>query len=562
MSYRSRTLLVSSLFIVSALVATFALYAFNGETVQRPTRQVAPIEGASVLVPVSAPGFSVEQQSAESGSDRIAVAAKRNSAVAPFEVEAPLSVSGLVVVSVIDESTGLPAQGAAVRIGLSNAYAEDSEPRLFEVETNEAGLASVDVGFGALNVCAFTADGRFARSRVGHGSDSSTYIELELEPLATVSGIVIDRASGQPIAGARLSNHVTISMGGSDLLSKEDGTFEFDLWGVSSAAVLTVKAEGYGVAYPSLLVDAKGRWTLFGNDSEFTMNDTVAYVEVLLEPEQWISGRVIRSDGTAVAGASVRALGTVSSSFFILVDDVVETLTGEDGAFLLKGLRLDVPHLVVCESSDEYLALRWASTGDISLGLGQIVLSPSAGIEGSIHDASGSPLAGSSIRIEIIAPSPIPEHERSQLPPGAFAGFGANGQVASDGNFSMKGLVPGRAEIIFEAGGDELARRTVELVEGQRVRLDAIVIELESTLIEAVLTDRVGSRLANRTVALVADDAVLARTQSNSSGEFAMAVLREEQQSGLALVLLDASGGVESRWLSRSGRFPEVLRVK
>lgn len=472
----------------------------------------------------------------------------------------PAATTGTVSVRVIDRATILPVPGARVRVTVHDVLEDGVRLGLLEGVSDAGGRFETVLTAGSLRICAFTDDGRYGRATGRLRADDRADLEVELEAMATIRGRVVDKSSRAPVAGARLHNHASSAMGRGEAMSGPDGYFEFPSWTRSSAATLTVEAPGYGPGCICLLVDAEGRWARIGEDQDFELRTSSPFVEVELEPEQWIRGRVVTRGGTGLGGVRVRAVGTAPASFFLLVEDGAETVTEPDGSFELGGLRMDVPHLLLCDAPPEGIALRWVEPHVPTQDLGTIVLSPAAAVEGLAQDARGFPLAGADVRVEIEAPAVIPPAELASLSPGSLSRLVGTGQVDRQGRFLVGGLVPGRATLVLRLGDDEVARRTLDLVEGQRIRVPQIATEEEVVLVESVLVDGGGAPLADRTVVLLEDDSVWGRARTDSYGTFALSLPREWADTELTLALLGLDGEVASRWTSYAGGFPRVLR--
>lgn len=218
-------------------------------------------------------------------------------------------------------------------------------------------------------------------------------VELELLPALAVEGRVTDAATGAPIAGAALAFWTAAEL---DLAHTDaDGRFRHARFPAGGPAQqLCVRAEGFGKCVRYLRIEADGAWKLAAaEEGEASLAGRgTPFLELALVPETRITGRVLASDGTPLAGARVAAEGYFHARPSIAVRDLVESVSAADGTFELAGLRSDISHALIVEAAGharlerELAAARAHELGDVSLA-------PEHVLAGVVIDAEGVPLA-------------------------------------------------------------------------------------------------------------------------------------------------------------------------
>lgn len=194
---------------------------------------------------------------------------------------------------------------------------------------------------------------------------------------ADVAGIVIDRESRAPIAGAR----VGLGWRGiSPILTDAAGRFVYRDF-PAGYRELGVAADGYGDA-AVIAADPNG---VFGE------------VEVLLDRAHRAHGRIVRPDGTGIAGAYVAATAYEHGDRQADRLDWRATRSAADGAFTIDGLRHDVDHTLMVRAQGFGVRQVDFPAGERALSdvpLGDVVLEPGVLVRGVVVDESDAPWAG------------------------------------------------------------------------------------------------------------------------------------------------------------------------
>ncbi len=229
------------------------------------------------------------------------------------DVRFELDAGGLPVSGLVSDIGGGPVAGATV-------HAKASTGLPVAALTDEDGRYKLQLPPGRHELSVWDLDYQEASARIdvrGQGSG----IDFELMPAATLSGQVIARTSGEPVAGASVSFTRLESFGGGSRSTRasDDERVQTDEHGRFtlqrlSPATYKVQATASHLATEAAVEVAIG------------LADQRDAVVVALDPAFNISGRVMQAESSqGVAGAKVGALGGTSA------------LTGPDGEFSLLG---------------------------------------------------------------------------------------------------------------------------------------------------------------------------------------------------------------------------------
>lgn len=227
-----------------------------------------------------------------------------------------LVAGGLPVSGVVSDIGGGPVAGATV-------HAKTSLGLPVAALTDEDGRYKLQLPPGRHELSVWDLDYQEASARIdvrGQGSG----VDFALMPAATLSGRVIARASGEPVAGATLSFTRRENFGGGFRSSQasddervqtdEQGRFTLQRL---SPATYNVTATASHLATAAAVEIAVG------------LADQADGVLVALDPAFNVSGQVVEdAESTGVVGAKISALGS----------DGTPVLSGTDGRFVLQGV--------------------------------------------------------------------------------------------------------------------------------------------------------------------------------------------------------------------------------
>ena len=280
------------------------------------------------------------------------------------DVEPEFEVSGKVLLP-----DGSPAAGAVV-----DTWYPRHTPR---ATANASGAFIMDLKPGEyyFRASAGTFAGREREAvRVKMDGTLSKPIELRLEKGCMVTGKLIDKTTGKPIAGAKI-----LTRDYDAAVTQEDGTFAFPALPKGNYEA-TVFREGY-------------HRPMFGFT---TVDRDTLDLPLETKPEGVIKGRVTNEKGEPVKGASVGPSGT---SF-----DFERTRTDENGCFVLTGFDPDGRVEEVYASADGYESQMREGvafpSGQRELTLDFVLLSKSTevrNVTGRVTKADGAPIEGAKV---------------------------------------------------------------------------------------------------------------------------------------------------------------------
>ncbi|MDF1613695.1 carboxypeptidase regulatory-like domain-containing protein [Desulfurivibrio dismutans] len=337
--------------------------------------------------------------------------------------------TGSITGRVQDAATGLPLAGGRVTLPDTDFEALIRDNGGFELGELPPGEHTVEFGYAGY-------DSVFRQVRVEAGRHLDMGIVL-LHPLldsGLLRGVVTDGVSGALVPGALVA---AVGEEQISTMTGADGGYQLELR-VGEVSI-TVTADGYEPVTVNATVVAGA-----------VLNFSPALLPAGTEPESTLTlrGRVLDSfDGTPIAGALVTSPGPV------------ETLTGNDGAFLLEEL---VPaELILAIQADGYLGVSLSLLADqgglFDLGglrLARIELPETSTIRGTVHAAdSGEPIAGALLTV---------------------AGESAESDDA--GRFVIEGIKSLNFELAAAAPGYHARRYAVEFAEHGRAEL-AVVLQ-------------------------------------------------------------------------------------
>jgi RNA polymerase sigma factor (sigma-70 family) len=365
-----------------------------------------------------------------------------------------------------DKDTGKPLAGVTVGYyhGQGPAAVTDKEGR-YEL----LGLAKSP----HYSLIAKTADGLYFQRQVRFEDTpglAALTADIDLVRGLTVRGRVTDRATGKPIAQARVvyyplggNTYVNAKVRGSwdprsEAITGADGTYALAVFpgpgviGVTAPvrdrympAVVTLKERK--AFFKSVLVDDKDEEYLtraaggqaYGGISQADYNalvllepdekDETLVRGVALERPQERKGRVVGLDGQPLTGVMVLGLAPYRYQ--------VETLKGPD--FTVRGINPRAKRALVFYHQEKNLGLFLKQlSGDTSRPL-TVTLQPCGSASGRVVDPDGQPVAGL----------------RLHVPGRALRWLGEDRWVTTDkeGRFRAVGLVPGQEYWVWDASG-------------------------------------------------------------------------------------------------------------
>jgi uncharacterized GH25 family protein len=417
--------------------------------------------------------FAIEAQGYQDGEQlKVRVKPGDSNALA-FKLKPGLRLQGVVL-----GPEGEPIQGAKVRASSTQANAatrKDSVSIKFDdgsVQTNEAGEYSIDtLEEGPHMVICFHQDYQTLKKNDVHVRAGMDAVDFRMTNGGRLKGTVVDKASGKPIAGARLSSSDMADLH-KDAITAEDGTFVLaGLTAGARAVSVNVVAPGYARVRRDIKVEDN-------REREETFE---------LEPTGVVAGRVVTSGGDPVPNARVMARKSQESG----VEQTLATdITDKEGKFSLlnveagDGIWVRVKRAEFLDGMSEAFNVSAAEPVDV----GDVVLQMGGSLSGVVLGADGKGLSGAMVTVAFEGETELQQGNNPQSPTNAR------------GEFLIQGLRSGTVDLVAKASHFlETRLGGVEVKEGQ-VHRD-IKIQLEAgNSVAGVVLDSNGRPVANAEV--------------------------------------------------------------
>ena len=445
---------------------------------------------------IAHPGFAL---SMEGGEDADAVDLHRANALRrDFGLARLQRLEGRV-----QDEAHRPVGGAHVRLSSKET------PRLYTMA--DAGRSVAPAGWTA-------PDGTFALTFPASEGDESKWALLALKPgyamgavepvgaANAVSPVVVTLPSGVEMAG-----HVTdpegIPLSGVAVVVAESGGFA----GIRTAALAGFGDEGWTRSGPDgrfvtrvrptaheLLFLGSGRSpkAVRGYDPSGG-----AALEVVLEPAAEIRGRVVRPDGSGVAGIQLVAWGT-------RIAKPATATTASDGSFTLGELTPGPCQVMVVKDDEPVGAPRAAEAPASDL---RIELAPTGGIRGHVIDARNrQPVDRFQVSVE--------RAEGSDAEPGLLAAP-TGPKDGEGGTFDLADVPLGEVALTVRAEGFVAKRLEGLAVTGEAERPDLEIALDPGVTLRGRVTSEDGEPLAEVGVSIDRKEEALS-AESNGRGEY------------------------------------------
>jgi protocatechuate 3,4-dioxygenase beta subunit len=416
---------------------------------------------AAYRVGASAPGFQPGVESARVDG-------------ASVRVELVLRGGGVEITGVVLDVTGGPI--ASARVSSNGAFAE----------TDAKGEFSLWTSRRARDLLA-RADGYADRLT---WVDPPGRVRILMTPEATLSGVVIDAASGEPVEGARVSVRILLHPG---FLNPETGDAITDARGAFTArrlmpgryATIARTEHGYGRSESS---------------TQLGIGERGEGLVVKLHP-------AVRLDGEVRFASSSERCAVASVTLSDRTKAQQRTLDrAPDGALWADGVLAGTYAVrVQCEGSllkDEYPPLVVA---DRDIGGLVWEVERGATIEGRVTFTSGQPIAGAVIS--------------------AFTADHAGGNATSNanGSYRITGLRPGHYNL--RATSDEAKRfedTEIDVIANAVAKRDLVLEPRPDTRLEGIVVDAKGNAVPRTDVEVqkVDDESSTAQARTDMNGAF------------------------------------------
>jgi uncharacterized GH25 family protein len=414
--------------------------------------------------------------------------------------------AGLVLRGFVSGPDGEPVPGAKVRasqVGAAAAQKRREQVSLqFDrdaLETDAQGEFVLDtLAEGAYMLLCWQTDGDYATLRRNdvHVRPGMDPLHLQLDRGGRIRGKVLDEATGDPIAGARISANDVADLR-KEAVSGEHGSFV--LRGLATAGrsvMVSVNAPDYGRGKRQIKVQRN-------QDQEEIFE---------LTPTGVVLGRVVNSVGDAIPGARVMAKQTQEASG---VEQTLATdVSDRDGKFSLSGIDAGENRWIRVKKS-QYLdghSETFTLDPSQSTEVGDITLELGATLKGTVLGADGKGVRDCQVIIALEGQTDL-----------QYGGNPSN-HTNANGDFVIGGLNSGMVDVVVKAS-HFLEKRVngIKMIEGQQFILDPIHLEQGSSVNGRVVNTR-GEPVSNAEV--VARDysqgAKEIRTATTADGTFSV----------------------------------------
>ncbi len=390
--------------------------------------------------------------------------------------------SGSVVTGVVVDPSGHGVEGARVVSGPSYAFSDAAGWRVSggggitiddlypETRSGEDGVFRLGgIGGSGFSVRAYHSD--WSASDPTNLQRSIEGAVLTLGAPIVIEGTVVD-GGGTPLVGAEVYVRNGPEFVG-PVLSREGGVFR--LTGVSAGTTYLIANAAGHMEHSTALPHA------------VHAGDTLRGIELRLERSAKLRGRVVNTEGIAIAGAAVTILipGQTTSRF------IGETRTDAEGRFTLPSIRpSEEPDLLhgVQVNHDDYYAHVVSDAYPLPPGsdvdAGDLVLTRATRVEGTVVTTAGDPIEGASVQLHRAGERP---HHPLRPPESDYLGglneiFVKSGSTDDQGRFSLASAGEGEYQVTAWAPGF------------QRVPSDSFSVDADVRGIEMILPEEVAIR--------------------------------------------------------------------
>ena len=429
---------------------------------------------------------------------------------------------GIDVTVDVRDTHGRPVSGTIVRIGsslLPVALTDEKGRATIVASTTEElpyQLESEDLGYAALAL----------PPRALGSNSGNEIVKVTLEPPATVSGLVLDQKTGDPIGGALVWGSRRVE---DATRTDSSGRYLLSTWTSSTGVEVSVTAPGYSRADTSqAMLEAQ----------------QIEMPSVSLWPVVKLSGEVLGSTGEALGGAKIRALEIKGEPGGVSLLGAGEKITPDDGRFFFDSIvrgskyRIDIEHPTHVHTSVEL-------TIPEDKALEPLVVTLDRGVTawGRVIDANGDAIAGAEVEL-VKREHANPTHRSWRTQQASVPRATSD----ADGVFRLLAVAPGRHDLHAVASGfapadvgglevpgdvDDLELGTLTLDPEATVR-GVVTNERQQAVAEAKITtyptSASGRSVSHRRVEHVT---------TNSAGEFVVRGLRTGERVNLTV---EASG--------------------
>jgi peroxiredoxin len=291
-------------------------------------------------------------------------------------------------------------------------------------------------------------------------SEWPEFLAEQLGGNVVVIGRVIDALTNKPVAGAP----VTLQASYDELEAKTDDNGQFTIKGASP---------GPG----ELIVEAKG----YGREMQLVRHlEDFGEIVVRVKPERILHLKTVDDVGKPIAGVAVECYDQRRDDFRTYVTD-------KQGSVTMRGIHFDAAVLSLRLTHEEYVSSEGfdrdvETPEDKTESTHELVMQRAGTIAGRATAAgSGQPLNGARVMTGV---------EYSDLSPRDWADY--------QGNFTIRGVKPGRAMVTVHLADYAPELKTVEVKAGETTRLE---VQLrEGAVLRGIVKTETGKPVAGASV--------------------------------------------------------------
>lgn len=403
-------------------------------------------------------------------------------------IDIELSPGGVEITGVVSDVTGGAVGHARVYAGPVGWGATSGA--VFG-ESDDHGKFSLWVAPGVVMVSA-SADGY---ADAGHYGSAPGTFELLLTPESSLSGIVVDAATGKPIANARVDlEQPERDWGGSrggEVFSSDDGAFRFDRLEPDRFVVTAHTPGGYGRSEGSSLVG---------------LGQHVEGVVVKLFPAHRLEAKIVISTTRQTCTESPHATLRDPAN-----RRVVWTRAAPDGRLWIDGVLPGTYQVDVrCDDHQPRETYDPVVVADRDVTATWEV-DPGGSIRGTVKTAAGAPVGGARVWAESGGKT---ARARTSV---------ATDQSRTDGIYELTGLAPGtyRLEVDTPEGVSPTEGYSVEVAAGAVATRDLVLEEVGA--IQGTVVDSTGAPISGVNIRVVSTSGAFGGTpgqHTDATGAF------------------------------------------
>ena len=302
--------------------------------------------------------------------------------------------------------------------------------------------------------------------------------EIGLQRGGTIKGKVIDKSTGDAIAGVHLRSMGGLDrqlefMGGATTTSGADGKYELTGVPLKVHTVLAMHPDYLSNVDPMVVMQSLGGRG--ASNALFPAGKRQIDQLVELLPAATLTGVVVGPDGTPVAGAKVAVQDSMAMIRAMMGGGIPSAISDAEGTFTLTGLRKGKAVRVIATHRD------FGSSKAKSIKTGDepsLELTEPLTLKGVVFDTQNEPIAGTRVQV-----TRVTEQAGNTFVDTNPGGSGATsvrpGVTDAQGRYTILNAPPGKLKVIWDHRDYAPTNRTIDVAPGTeefdlgRTELDA-----------------------------------------------------------------------------------------